>query len=132
LAVESPFGVGVRWSGPIKLDGKDWPVQDREFVWVPAGKHLLKAAVADPELAVTDFNGQLQSATYQPDGVEITYASLSRAFAKLNRKPAKLLIDGREAKLEVSGEYVVRLPRGKHTARIVVEDVPRPLSSVSR
>ena len=54
----------------------------------------------------------------RPDGVEIVYTSQSRAFARLNRKPARLLVDGKEAKLEVSGEYVVRLPRGKHTALI--------------
>jgi hypothetical protein len=117
--IESPYGVGVRWPGPVTLDKQNWPVRDAERVWVPAGKHILRPATAALPALVTDFTGNLENATIRPDGVEIAYTSQSRAFAKLNRKPDRLVVDGKEANLEVSGEYVVRLPRGKHTALIM-------------
>jgi hypothetical protein len=119
LLIESPTGVGVRWSGPITLDGQNWPVRDAKLVWVPAGKHILRPAAADAPALVTDFTGMLENAAVRPDGVEIAYTSQSRAFAKLTRKPTRLIVDGQEATLEVTGEYVLRLPRGKHTALII-------------
>lgn len=118
LLIESPYGVGVRWPGPVTLDGQNWPVRDKERVWVPAGKHMVRPATAALHALVTDFTGNIEAAVTRHDGVEIVYTSQSRAFARLNREPARLLVDGQEAKLEVSGEYVVRLPRGKHTALI--------------
>jgi hypothetical protein len=121
LFIESPYGAGVRWPGPVTLDGQNWPVRDKERVWVPAGKHMVRpapAAAADLPALVTDFTGNLKNAVTRPDGVEIVYTSQSRAFARLNRKPARLLVDGQETKLEASGDYVVRLPHGKHTALI--------------
>jgi hypothetical protein len=67
---------------------------------------------------VTDFTGNLENAVLEPDGVELVYTCQSRAFARLNRQPVRLVVDGQEAKLEMTGEYVLRLPRGQHTARI--------------
>ena len=118
LLIESPYGVGVRWPGSVTLDGQNWPVRDKERVWVPAGKHIVRPDTADLPTLVTDFTGNLENAVTRLDGIEILYTSQSRAFAKLNREPTRLLVDGQETKLEVSGEYVVRLPRGKHTALI--------------
>jgi hypothetical protein len=118
LLIESPYGVGVRWSGPATLDGLDWPVGDGERVWVPPGRHVLRPATAAASHLVTDFTGNLENAVMTPDGVEIRYASQSRAFARLRRRPARLFVDGLETVPDVSGEYVLRLPRGKHTARI--------------
>jgi hypothetical protein len=118
LLIESPAGVGVRWSGPVTLDGQNWPVRDAERVWMPAGKHILRPATGVSPALVTDFTGNLENAAIKHDGLEIIYSSQSRAFARLNRKPVRLLVDGQEAKLEVSGKYVLRLPRGRHTALI--------------
>lgn len=118
LTVESPYGVGVRWAGLATLDGKTWPVQDGECVWVPAGKHILRSTTPDGLPLVTDFTGNLETATMKPDGVEISYNSQSRAFAKLSRNPLRLLVDGREDALVVSGRYILQLPRGRHLVRI--------------
>ena len=118
LLIESPSGVGVRWSGGVTLDGVDWPVRDTERVWVPAGQHILRPAATNQAATVMDFTGNLENAAREPDGVELVYESRSRAFARLNRPPVRLVVDGQEAKLEVTGEYMVRLPRGHHTARI--------------
>ncbi len=122
LLIESPNGVGVRWAGPVTVDGKPWPVRDLARVWLPPGRHVIRpSAVATPVLA-TDFNGTLKGAEIQSDGIEISYASDSRAFVRLDRKPLRLLVDGLEAPLRASATDVVQLPRGSHTARVVVED----------
>jgi len=115
MTIDSPFGIGIRWSGPVALDGHPWPVHDSEHIWIPAGRHTLKCDTGDPNLLVLDFNGTLEGAAARPDGIEVTYTSQSRALMKLNRAPAQLLIDGKEEKLNLAGENVVMLPRGKHS-----------------
>jgi hypothetical protein len=122
LLVDSPYGVGVRWPGPVTVDGKPWPVRDATRAWLPPGRHVIRpAAEATPVLA-TDFNGTLTAATALPDGVEISYVSGSRAFVRLDRKPVRLLVDGQEAPLVASASHVVQLPRGTHLARVVVQE----------
>jgi hypothetical protein len=115
LLVESPHGVGVRWAGPVTLDGRSWPVRDDARVWVPRGKHVIEPAATPAAARVLDFTGELESAAIRADGIELVYTSESRALAKLERMPVGLMVDGRAASLDVTGEYVVRLPRGKHT-----------------
>jgi hypothetical protein len=93
-------------------------VQDDAMVWVPAGKHLLESSANPPPARVLDFNGDLESAAIRPGGIELVYTSESRALAKLDRMPVRLTVDGRPATPEVTGEYVLRLPRGKHTVLV--------------
>jgi hypothetical protein len=121
LVIDSPYGIGVRWSGPASLDGHPWPVGDSEQVWIPAGKHTLKPDTSEPNLRVLDFNGTLEDAAVRQDGVEVSYTSQSRALMKLNRTPTQLLVDGKEAKLDLAGDKVVLLPRGKHTAFVKMQ-----------
>jgi hypothetical protein len=119
-------------------------VRDDAIVWVPAGKHVLApvkepstnpgdtpARIRQPNIRlnqpggvspdswraarVLDFNGDLESAAIRPGGIELVYTSESRALAKLDRMPVRLTVDGRPATPEVTGEYVLCLPRGKHT-----------------
>jgi hypothetical protein len=120
--IESRHGVGLRWTGPVTLDGEPWPVRDPERVWVPPGRHLVRPSTVATPVRATDFNGTLRGAQVRPDGIEILYASDSRAFVRLDRKPLRLLVDGREAPLRASATGVVRLPRGSHAARVVVGD----------
>jgi len=119
LLIESPHGVGVRWAGPVTVDGAPWPVRDSEHVWLPPGRHVLRPTAVATPVQATDFNGTLRGAQLRPDGIEISYASDSRAFVRLDRKPRRLLVDGREAPLRASATGVVQLPRGRHTARVV-------------
>jgi hypothetical protein len=118
LSIESPYGVGVRWKGPAQVDGRSWPVQDGEVVWLPPGRHVIESGTAPPSLAVLDFNGALEDARVERHGVEIAYQSGHRALALLNRRPARAMVDGRASPLDiipaVAGRFVVALPRGKH------------------
>ena len=79
------------------------------------------SATATP-LLVTDYNFALRSAEGRPDGVEISYTSDSRAFVRLARKALRLLVDRRETPPPANAGYVIALPRGTHTARLVVQD----------
>jgi hypothetical protein len=120
LSVESPYGVGVRWQGPAHVDGKSWPVQDGERVWLPPGLHVVESGSVQPSFAVLDFNGALDGARIAADGVEIDYHSGFGALALVNRRPTRLMVDGRDATLDVvptsENRFVVRLPRGQHRA----------------
>jgi hypothetical protein len=125
LALESPHGVGVRWEGPASLDGRPWPVRDGQRVWVPPGAHVLGPAASGTPASVLDFNGTVESAASLPDGIELVYRAGARALATLDHKPARLTVDGKAAALDllgpVDGAWVVRLPRGTHTAVVTVE-----------
>lgn len=125
LVIRSPRGVGVRWEGPASLDGRPWPVGDRERAWLPPGEHILAPASAAPAASVLDFNGTIESAASMADGVELVYSSNARAMATLDRRPVRLTLDGRDESLDLVGEaggaWVLRLPRGKHTATVTVE-----------
>jgi hypothetical protein len=122
MLVESPYGVGVRWPGPVTVDGQPWPVRDATRAWLPPGRHVIRPCAETAPVLATDFNGTLTSATALPDGIELSYVSNSRAFIRLDRKPVRLLVDGQEALLEASATDVVQLPRGAHTARVVVQE----------
>lgn len=120
IAIDSPYGVGVHWEGPVSLDGRPWPARDCDHVWVPPGKHLLAPAATEPRASLVDFNGVLESAASLPDGIELDYTSRSRAMATFDRKPVRLRLDGQPAKLDLL-DNVLRLPPGRHKAVITVE-----------
>ena len=120
LAVESPFGVGVRWSGPVLVDGAPWPVAGPSVVWLPAGAHTIEPAPGPAAGArVIDFNGDLLSARYQKGGmVELSYRSASRALAVLDRKAVRVSVDGVESAIEYAGPLTLVMPRGQHLVTI--------------
>lgn len=125
LALESPHGVGVRWEAPVSLDGRPWPLRDGQRVWVPPGKHVLGSAAPSTSASVLDFDGTVEGAASLANGIELVYRASARALATLDRKPARLTLDGQPAPLDlvgqVDGAWVLRLPRGNHTAVITLE-----------
>jgi hypothetical protein len=120
LVISSPRGVGVRWEGAALVDGRLWPVRDRERVWLPPGEHTVASSAAAPAASVLDFTGTIESAASLADGIELVYSSGARALAVLDRKPVRLTLDGHQETPELLGEveggWVLRLPRGRHTA----------------
>ncbi len=101
------------WTGPVKVDGRPWPVFDGKTVWIPSGPHSIEPGAADTAAHMTDFNGSLQSASATPRGLEFSYRSSSRALARLDRAPQRMEIDGAAAKPEFIDATLV-LPRGQH------------------
>jgi len=95
-------------------------MRDGEYVWLPAGEHLLQTAGTAPSVEVKAFNGNLEEATAKADGVEIVYNSPSRAFAQLSAEPVRLFVDGQETKIVSLDENRILLPPGRHTASIMI------------
>ena len=119
--IDSAEGVGVAWTGPAAVDGKVWPLTDGSTVWLPSGSHTLEAAGSAPPSRILDFNGSLRSATVVEDGLQLVYASSSRAIALLDKRPIAISVDGAEAPLEllVSGSnWALLAPRGNHTIKL--------------
>jgi hypothetical protein len=118
LTIDSPHGAGVAWDGPALVDGAPWPVADGATVWLAAGSHRIEKAASPPAVRLLDFNGDLKSAALRPSGLELAYASASRALAVLDKRPARLLIDGAAAPLEPlaagPARFALTLPRGQH------------------
>jgi hypothetical protein len=118
--VESPHGVGVRWKGPARVDGKPWPVRDGDTVWVPSGRHTIEPGSGEPALRLVDLTAELISAASLPQGLEFTYRSSARVFAITSRRPAALFVDGspvHPAMLDAPAGVLIWLPTGRHAVR---------------
>jgi hypothetical protein len=119
--IESPHGVGIRWKGPARVDGKPWPARDGETVWVPSGRHTIEPGSGEPALHLVDLTAELISAVSLPQGLEFAYRSSARVFAIINRRPAVLFVDGspaRSAIVDAPAGVLVSLPTGQHTVRV--------------
>jgi hypothetical protein len=99
------------------VDGHPWPFADDATLWLPRGVHTIERAAKAPPVRILDFNGDVNSAVSVPGGVELAYQSSARAFAKLERTPRRLEIDGVEVQPRMTGNVLV-LPRGQHSVRI--------------
>ncbi|HWQ56134.1 MAG TPA: hypothetical protein VN442_20780 [Bryobacteraceae bacterium] len=119
LAVESPSGVGVPWSGPALVDGKLWPIRGERLLWLPVGAHMIEPGISGTASRVLDFNGELQSARYGRNGaIEVAYRSQARAFAVLERPAVRVELDGIEVQPDLCGTSTLVLPRGQHLVTI--------------
>ncbi len=113
VAIDSPFGVGLVWTGNATVDGKTWPVRDDGTLWLPAGPHVVKRGTSAPAHKVVDFNALLESAAQTTDGVQLQYKSSARALARFDSRPVALKIDGRALEPQFAGDTLL-LPRGEH------------------
>lgn len=115
MIVDSPFGTGVKWSGPALVDGKPWPVVDASgTVWLPPGAHVLTAAPRATELRVERLNADLKSASVTGSTVQFAYQSTARATAILSHRPKVLEVDGEEIEPQWFGDLTLVLSRGQH------------------
>ncbi|HXG34294.1 MAG TPA: hypothetical protein VNJ11_13080 [Bryobacteraceae bacterium] len=124
IAVDSPYGVGIRWSTPARVGGRLWPAWDGEVLWLPPGKYEVEPAAEGPAIRLLDFNGELRSARVAPEGLEFSYESSARAFAVLDRRPVSVEIDGEAAAVRViedGDRFTLVLPRGQHWVGVRVE-----------
>jgi hypothetical protein len=105
LELESPQPLSVAWKGCAQVDGHEWPVQDGERVFVPAGTHRLSPCEKLPARRLTDFNGDLLDARMVKGKLRVKYESRSRAIA--------LVSDGKggvRARMLPPGKMDVEIP----------------------
>lgn len=116
---------GVRWKGPVRVDGRSWPVTDGETTWLPAGRHRIESDAEPLRRRVLQLNADLLDARPVPRGVEFQYHSTSRAIALVSFPPTAIQIDGKSLAgpvLQADQHYTVLLPAGRHTARLLAAD----------
>jgi len=113
LAITSRAGTGVRWSGPVLVDGRPWPIASDTVVWLPPGSHSVQSSAVKPVLRLLELNAELRSAAAVPGGMEFAYQSSARALAYFESLPGRVQIDGAEAHPVTLGN-VMMLPRGQH------------------
>ena len=118
LVIDSPDGVGIPWTGPAVVDGKPWPAYGEKVLWLPAGAHAVEAGRAASGPRIVHFNGDLQSAGYNADAIDIAYRSQARAYAVLDSAPVRVEVDGEPAQLNSCGPVTLVLPRGQHLVTI--------------
>jgi hypothetical protein len=120
LTIESRHGAGVPWTGAALVDGRPWPVLSSDTAWLPAGTHIIQPAPAEPPARLLDLNGDLKSAAVTAEGLEFSYETGARAYARFNRRVNRVEIDGAAALPQRIGEVLV-LPRGQHIVRIAAD-----------
>lgn len=105
LELESTQPLSVAWTGCAQVDGREWPVQDGERVFVPAGTHRLTPCEQLPARRLTDFNGDLLDARMVKGKLRVKYESRSRVIA--------LVSDGKggvRARMLPPGKMDVEIP----------------------
>jgi hypothetical protein len=114
IDVDAAEPTRVAWRGPVEIDGKIWPLQNTDSVLTPAGKHRLTPATARPAVTLTDFNGDVRSASSSTNRVNVAYASRSRAIATLGSPVSSVEVDGALLPLADARGPVILLPAGQH------------------
>jgi hypothetical protein len=110
LDIETSEPTRVVWQGPVEMDGKPWPLQSRNYVLAPRGRHRLSTGFQQPAVTIADFNGDVQSASQAGQSVELAYKSRSRAIALLASPVSAIDVDGQP----YPGSGSVLLPAGQH------------------
>jgi hypothetical protein len=117
LQVDASEPTRVAWQGPVALDGKPWPLQSDHFVIAPSGKHTLAPTASHSPVTISDFNGDIRSATTTAARVDLAYTSRSRAVAMLGSPVSAVEIDGAPFwKAGANNPPSVLLPSGQHVA----------------
>ncbi|MEP7362480.1 MAG: hypothetical protein ABI972_04425 [Acidobacteriota bacterium] len=124
LAVEARGAHAVRWTGAAAVDGKLWPVGGQGTVRIPGGAHTITQAQSRAPISILDLGAELTSASASDSSSEIGYDSQARAWTLLDRKPARIELDGAPAEIMPlalgDGTWLVELPRGQHLATFAI------------
>ena len=125
LAIDARGDHVVRWTGAAAVDGRVWPVAGLEAVHVPAGAHAIAPSATRAPLHILDLGAELTSASASESSSEIAYRSQARVWTLLDRKPARIDIDGAASEIHPlalgDGTWLVELPRGQHLVAFAVQ-----------
>ncbi len=120
--VDSAAGVGLPWKGGAAVDGQPWPVAGDDFLWLPAGAHVVEPAEPTAGPRLLRLNGELKAArAVSPTALEFSYQSAARVLAVINRPPRRVQIDGVSETPSLAGAATLLLPRGQHVVTVFSE-----------
>jgi hypothetical protein len=125
LIIEAQNALGVHWTGGAKVNGRLWPVTNGQTLWLPAGSFVIEPAALPPQ-RILDFNGEVRTARWTANGIEISYQSGTRALAVLSGHVRRIEIDGVLAKRDSIAEDVLALPRGQHLVTLELDETIQP------
>ncbi len=116
LQVSASETTRVNWQGPVEIDGKAWPLQSENSVLTPAGRHQLRPGLEQPAVALSDFNGDLQSAMAGQNRVDVSYFGHSRAIASIATPVSLIEVDGAPLWKSNGTDQIrfIMLPAGQH------------------
>jgi hypothetical protein len=117
LRVNSAEAVGVRWRGPVRVNGRPWAAKDEDTVWLPRGQHTLEPGGEDPAVVLRHLSAELKHIHSAGRLLEFHYRSDTRAIATFDEPPARLWIDGTQIAApvyEATRGYYLLLPPGEH------------------
>lgn len=115
--IECQEAIGVRWRGPVRVNGRPWAAKDEETVWLPRGQHTLEPGAEDPAVILRHLSAELKNLHSAGRRLEFHYQSNTRAIATFEEAPARLWIDGIQIAApvyEATEGYYLLLPPGEH------------------
>ncbi len=131
----SPYSFSVELPGEIKviqIDGKPVSPYRQNLFLIPAGKHTIAtgesiASFSAHELQtnILSITGNLLSVDYLMKNLRFEYESDSRTIVSLDKKPVKIIIDGKDYSFTVlkgNDCYSVFLPPGRHNVVLEAGD----------
>jgi hypothetical protein len=116
LSTDTKRDTWIAFDGPAQVNGRNWPIAANGFVLVPGGKNQITSG-KPLALLVEDCSARVISAAGTAEGIEIEYESRTRARLRLNARPERILLDGKEFETpprEYNGKYGIALPPGRH------------------
>ncbi len=119
MRVEAPALTKIAWQGPAEIDGVVWPLRNSQFVFVPAGRHVLRTGVTEPAVTVADFNGDVRTAAVSGEEAQLSYVSASRAIAVMGPHVSSVEVDGAPYWNRAgAASPAVKLPAGQHVVTL--------------
>ena len=125
--VKTPYTIILKTgSYNVKLDGKEWFAGDSINVIVPVGEHTLTFFESKENfnrLRISNISGELQSAKFENNTVEFSYSEdFIPCYVTINKEPISISIDNQITQCTIYSnnphEFTLRLPQGKHVAKI--------------
>jgi len=110
----------------VKLDNKEWYAYDGEKIIIPQGQYTITFIISLRDtnmLVIKNISGELKSAIFGKNSVEITYnEDIASCYVILNKKPISILVDNKLTNCQVfandENEFVLKLPQGTHTVKV--------------
>jgi hypothetical protein len=111
----------------LTLDGRPWYACESDGAIIPKGKHTLEinqAPTINPLTKIVKISGELVSAYFRQDEIEISYSEdIVSCYVTIDKLPVSIFLDGQKTDCQVfqnlNSEFTVRLPAGKHKVRIL-------------
>lgn len=109
----------------VLLDGRPWTCYSFEGILIPSGEHYLSFGEPLKDVAnsfhLMRISDELINCLSVEKGIEIEYQSQSRCLLTVNKKPGKMLVDGKPIAYNVMESFdgfILFAPSGRHKLQL--------------